>query len=56
MLPVRGDDTTDDYGKPTFSELEEMALDEEDEYVVDYHTGHIWEFTSGETSDTLSEC
>ena len=37
---------TEEYNDLTFSELEEMAQEEEDKYVIDFTNRYIWESAS----------
>jgi len=57
LQPVRDNVVTDDYDEPTLSELEEMELEGEGDYTINFHS-HMWEFASDNapSSSTLSEC
>ena len=56
LQPVREKDVAEDYDDPTFSELEEMALDNEDDYVINLYDRHIWGCTSDDSLHTSSGC
>ena len=48
LQPANNGDGTGDYDDPTFSELEEMELDDDFGYIIDMHS-HMWESASDNT-------
>lgn len=46
LQPVVENSATEEYDDLTFSELEEMAQEEEDKYVIDFTNRYIWESAS----------
>jgi hypothetical protein len=55
---ARKNNAAEDHDELTFSELEEMTLEEEDEYAISFHPRYTWEPASDDapSPSMLSEC
>ena len=52
LRPVGKNDVPEDYENPTFSDLEEMELDNDGECTINFHS-NIWEYAG---NDTPGDC